>query len=106
MTKICHREYYDKFLIIIEGHSGFGAEGEDVVCAGISTLAYTLLNTLLDEESAGNVRLIRNVVRDGYMCLEAECADYARERLKGIADTCITGFLMLEESYPQYVSME
>ena len=106
VTTMCYREYYDRFLILIEGHSGFGASGEDIVCAGISTISYTLLNTLLDEESAGNIKLIRNIVRDGYMCLEIECAQYAEQRLKGIIDTCIKGFFMLEESYPAYVSVK
>lgn len=106
MTTVCYREYYDKFLMIIEGHSGFGAVGEDIVCAGVSTLAYTLLNTILNEEASGTVKLIRKIIRDGYMCLEVEFADYAQARVKGIFDVCITGFVMLEESYPQYIAVE
>ena len=72
MTTIYHREYYDRLFLTIEGHSNFGNYGEDIVCAGISTLAYTLLNCMLDEESAGNIKLIRNIVRDGFLHLEIE----------------------------------
>ena len=106
MTTVYHREYYDRLFLTIEGHSGFGKNGEDIVCAGISTLAYTLLNCMLDEESSGNIKLIRNIVRDGYICLEIEYFDFSKARIKGAIDACITGLLMLEESYPQYIKFK
>lgn len=106
MTKIFYREYYDKNLIIIEGHSGYGVCGNDVVCAGVSALVFTLINCLRDESSSERVRLLRDVVRSGYVCFEVESYDFSKERIKGIFDTCVTGFLMLAEYYPQYVSFE
>lgn len=106
MTKVYFRHYYDKFLIVAEGHSGFAENGKDVVCAGVSTLLYTLLNTLLDEESSDRVRIMRNIVRDGYMSIEFEAFDYAKERVNGIVDACITGLQMLAEAYPHNVRME
>ncbi len=104
MTTIYHREYYDKQLISVEGHSGYSDYGTDIVCAGVSTLIYTLLNCMLDEEASGNLKLVRNIVRDGYICLEIEFFDFSKERVKGIFDACITGLLMLSENYPQYVA--
>lgn len=104
MTTVYHREYYDKQIFTVEGHSGFGRAGQDIVCAGVSTLAYTFLNCMLDEEAAGNIKLIRKIVRDGYVHLEIEIFGFSKERIKGMLDACITGFLMLEESYPEYVS--
>lgn len=106
MTSVCYREYYDRLLIIINGHSSFGEKGNDIVCAGISTIAYTFLNCFLDEEASGNVKLTRNIIRDGYLCLEIELFDFSREREKGIFDACITGLHMLEEAYPQYIRIE
>lgn len=32
----------------IEGHSGYAPEGEDVVCAAVSSAAYMAVNTLTD----------------------------------------------------------
>ncbi len=106
MTKVYYREYYDRVLLTVEGHSGFAKAGEDVVCAGVSTIAYTLLNCVMDEESHERLKLIRNIVRDGYICLEIESFDFAKERISGIIDACITGFLMLAENYPQYIKFE
>lgn len=106
MTRVCYREYYGKTLLSIEGHSGFAASGKDVVCAGISTLAGAFINTVLDEESNGRLKLHRNIIRDGYVCFEIEKFDFAKERIEGIIDGFLTGFMMLAESYPDYVVME
>jgi len=32
----------------VEGHSGFGEEGEDIVCAAVSSAAYMTVNTITD----------------------------------------------------------
>lgn len=106
MTKIFYREYYDKNLIIIEGHSGYDVPGNDIVCAGVSALVCTLINCLRDEGSADRIHLLRDVVHSGYVCFEVESYDFAKERINGIFDTCMTGFLMLAEHYPQYITME
>lgn len=106
MTKILYREYYDKTLIIIEGHSGFSSRGKDIVCAGISTLVFTLVNCVRDEEADGRLKIIREIIRDGYVCLEFESFDFAKQRISGITDACITGLLMLQEQYPKHVEFE
>ena len=106
MTTVTYRDYYDKTLIIAEGHSGSAPRGQDLVCAGISCLVYTLLNTLADEEASGRIRLVRNVVRDGYVCVELESFGFSRERIKGIVDTFMTGVYMLSESYPGNLRVE
>ena len=82
MTKIFYREYYDRNLIIIEGHSGYDVSGSDVVCAGVSALVCTLVNCLRDECSAERIQLLRDVVRSGYVCFEVESYDFAKERIK------------------------
>ncbi len=106
MTTVTYRDYYGKNLIIAEGHSNSAPKGQDLVCAGISCLVYTLLNTLADEEASSRIKFVRNIVRDGYVCLEFEIFDFARDRVKGIVDGFMTGLYMLSESYPQNVKIE
>lgn len=106
MTRIFYREYYERTLIEIDGHSGFGEKGKDIVCAAVSALTCTLMNCVRDEESADRVRLIRDIVRDGYVCLEIEHFDFAKERTKAITETCISGLYMLAQEYPEYVRFE
>ncbi len=106
MTTVTYRDYYDKTLIIAEGHSGSAPKGQDLVCAGVSALVYTLLNTLADEDTSDRIKFVRNIVREGYVCLEFEIFDFARDRVKGIVDSFMTGLYMLSESYPQNVKIE
>ena len=106
LTRVFHREYYDRVVITIEGHTGFAQRGSDIVCAAVSALVCTLLNCLRDEESAGRLRFITNIVRDGFVSLEVEYFDFAQERCSAITETCLTGLGLLAEEYPEYVKIE
>lgn len=106
MTKVYFREYYDRYLIIVEGHSGFNEKGKDIVCSAVSILVYTLLNMLKDEESDKRLILRREVVRDGYFCVEVEPFEFSKSRTKGIIDTVIMGLALLNEEYPKNVKLE
>ena len=35
----------DRLRLSINGHSGYAPIGQDIVCAGVSTLIYTLINS-------------------------------------------------------------
>lgn len=106
MTRVCFREYYDRTLISVEGHSGFGENGTDIVCSAVSALAFTLANCIQDEEGDDRLKLNKNIVRDGYVFFEFEVFPFARERIEGMTEAIMTGFLMLAEKYPEYVSVE
>ncbi len=106
MTKVYYREYYDKYLLIVEGHSGFNKNGDDIICSAISILVYTLLNMLKDEESDKRLKLRREVINDGYFCVEVEPFDFSKQRTKGIIDTVIMGLSLLNEEYPEFVKLE
>lgn len=106
MTKVFKREYYDKILITLEGHSGYGAKGNDIVCAGVSTLACNFINCMKDEEADGRIKLHKCIIRDGYVHFEIEIFDFAKERLEGFIESFMKGLYMLSEEYPQYVKFE
>ena len=106
MTRVYYREYYDKYLLIVEGHSEFKEKGKDIVCSAVSVLVYTFLNMLKDEESDKRLILRREVIQDGYFCVEIEPFDFSKKRTKGIVDTIIMGLTLLNETYPDYVKLE
>ncbi len=106
MTHVTCREYRDNLVIIAEGHSCYGDRGSDIVCAGISVLVYTLINTLLDEEADEKINLVRSIVRDGYVYIEIKRYDFSRQRTDGIIDTFKTGLYMLSEAYPDFISID
>ncbi|MEG0980129.1 MAG: ribosomal-processing cysteine protease Prp [Oscillospiraceae bacterium] len=84
----------------VNGHSGFGESGEDIVCAAVSSVAYMTANTITD---------IMNVdakisVKDGYMRLELKRADakYAQEILKGFE----AHIQCLADDYPKNIKVK
>lgn len=92
--------------IFLNGHSGYAEAGSDIVCAGASTLVYTLANSLericgLDTEYStriaedigdGNVSA-EIVIPEGRMRDKA-----AEDRAQVIMETIILGFISLAES--------
>ena len=106
MTKVFYREYYDHYLLILEGHSGFSEKGKDIVCSAVSILIYTLLNMLKDEESDKHLKIRREIINDGYFCVEIEPFDFSKERTKGIIDTVIMWLSLLNDEYPENVKLE
>lgn len=106
MTKVYYREYYDRYLLIVAGHSGFNESGKDIICSAVSILVYSLLNMLKDEESDRRLILRREVLNDGYFCVEVEPLDFSKQRTKGIIDTVIMGLSLLNEEYPEFIKLE
>lgn len=83
-----------RLRIQIKGHAGYADKGKDIVCAGVSTLFYTLLNHA--EKSAKVV---------DYKISDQECyADIVMQQLA--SSIILTGFEMMAEEYPDYVKME
>ena len=105
MTEITVQEYYDRHLFIAQGHAGFCKKGEDIVCAAVSALSFTLLEAVRRAEEEQRLKIVREVVNDGYMCIEAQSFSFAQERVDEIFDTVTVGLLMLAEKYPEYVSV-
>lgn len=88
----------DGFIVgfLIEGHSGAGSKGNDVVCAAVSSAAYLTVNTITD---VLNVVPLVLRVRDGEMYLRLSEVDEpaCRDLLKGLR----LHLTALEEEYPQ-----
>lgn len=83
----------------LEGHSGAGEAGSDIVCAAVSSAAYLTANTITD------ICHCRAEVRDsdGHMLVKVEDAD--TERCQDI----LKGFRLhmeeLEQQYPEHIQI-
>ena len=87
----------------IKGHSGFGKQGEDVVCAGVSALGYTAVGALA--ELAG---IKSYSEKEGYMrcCIPGDVKEHLKPLIKIILETVIIGLKQIENSYKEYVVIE
>ena len=83
----------------LEGHSGAGAEGNDIVCAAVSSAAYLTANTITD------VCHCRADVEDsdGHMLVRVEETD--AERCQDILQGFRLHMEELEQQYPQHIQI-
>ena len=105
MVKIQVLRDVDGFIweFIIKGHSGFGQYGEDIVCAGISAVAYAAVGALA--ELTG----IRNYTeREGYMMckIPEDVKEGLKPCIRIILETAVIGFKQIEDAYKDYVAIE
>lgn len=86
--------------ISVRGHSGLAQHGNDIVCAGVSALAYTAVGAL--EELAG----IKEVVeKDGYMewSVPTDVKTNLKPHISIIMETIFIGLKQIENEYGEYV---
>ena len=50
----------DELILSLTGHAGYAPIGQDIVCAGVSTLVYTLINSCCCEITGDSVRVKDN----------------------------------------------
>lgn len=81
----------------VSGHSGYAEEGEDIVCAAVSSAVYLVINTVTDImhiDAEVNVEDADAVFR-----ILSKHAVACRDILQGLK----LHLLSLEEQYPQFV---
>lgn len=83
----------------ITGHSDFGEEGSDIVCAAVSSAAYMAANTITEVLHAD----VRVEAEDGDMLLLAE------KKARPVCHTVLEGLKLhlqgLEEQYPDDINV-
>ena len=77
--------------IAVKGHAGYAPIGQDVVCAGVSTLYGTYLYSVDAEE----------ITEGEWKVLKAE----PTYRNRAVFNAIRTGFEMLEEHFPDHVKL-
>ena len=87
----------------IDGHAGYAPAGQDIVCAAVSTLTYTLVQNLAlmlcaDEYTAD--------LEDGHARITACPPEASAELCRCIFMTIANGYAMLAAQYGQYIQFE
>ena len=92
---------YDYNSLIIEGHSGYGEIGSDIVCAGISTITFTIA-----EWFNRNFWLFSSLHTDlenpGYARFDFELNE-SDESHRQELDALVIGYELLAEQFPDFV---
>ena len=87
-----------------DGHTGYGVEGEDIVCAALSSIIQTALLGLM--QAAGiNVKFERRD-EDGFLSFNLpELDNIARRDADMILDTMLLGISDLYDSFSDFIEL-
>jgi uncharacterized protein YsxB (DUF464 family) len=84
--------------ITIEGHAGYAPHGQDIVCAGISTLVQTLVQSLEDlcaDEISYHLKSGWVEIKHGDLSAKAQV----------LVNSFFIGVYMIAERYPDHVKV-
>ena len=89
-----------------DGHTGYGEEGEDIVCAALSSIVQTALLGLFGVAEI-NVQVTRSDA-DGYlkMVLPQNLDSIQADRAEVILRTMLLGIRDLHEGYSDFIELE
>lgn len=102
----------ESYRMEIRGHAGAAPAGQDLVCAGISTLAFALINAAMScEEYGGHVMVQGDSSKKADTfgadapLIRVECCpeEGAEDRCREMFRTIWCGLQTLEENYPEYL---
>lgn len=85
----------------VKGHAGAGEYGEDIVCAGISSLAQSVLLSL---EKYLHRAIDYRISESG--CLEISLQEPADELTEAVFSVAILGFEEIAKAYPHNVQLK
>ncbi len=88
------------------GHSGYAERGKDLVCAGVSTLVYMVINAVSEMDADNKLICPMQVsIVDGGAGVSAEPKPEHRAELAQIMHIAEIGFNCLADKYPEYLSV-
>lgn len=96
MTSVTVNQTKKRCAVNFSGHAGYNRTGHDLVCASASCLAYTLVQRLVDLGADPKYRF-----GDGSLRVSFKRSEKADDALSVV----LTGIRMLQEKYPEYVSI-
>lgn len=96
-------EQEDELLVAFSsrGHAEAGEEGQDIVCAAVSSLLFSVVNTLDYYQAMMDLRLGKK----GYLRCEIKEGHRDKE-IQAILQVARVGIESIVQEYSEYISME
>ncbi len=105
MTKVTIHKTGGRIVgFIIDGHTGFANSGEDIVCASLSLLAYTVINSInivakIDADD------INYEINEELGYLKVETKNNINDKSDVIYNSFLVGVQLLIEDYSDYITL-
>jgi len=96
----------EEYRLTISGHANYKREGEDIVCAGVSTLVHTLYGSLQQAEEMIENGSLRCEMEKGRTVISCKAKPEFEGNIGLIYWTILNGFQMVAERSPEYVTLK
>ena len=97
---------FDKTIpsLKVMGHAGSEEYGRDLICAGASTLVWTLAENIRYLEMSGYLRSCDIRVGRGDAFISCDAKQEYRAQIGRIFESICVGFEILADKYPDFIS--
>lgn len=100
MIKVTYEQREDIYRLSVKGHALYAPIGSDIVCSGVSSIAYGLAGFLENNISHLQDKSIKISEGD----FEVFCV--GDEKIEAGFEFALVSFLQIENRYPKYVGVE
>ena len=88
------------YELYAKGHAGYSKKGEDIICAAISILLYTLV-TSIDVDDLAKDPIV--VMESGNTFIRIEPKKSRIQKIAGVFSVINNGFKILSENFPKNI---
>ena len=107
MTEITFKKRNGNFISLeISGHTSYGVDGEDIVCAGISCISQTALLGIFNVAQVNAIYSIDEESGHLYLELPEGISQKEQEVCNIILQTALLGLNDLKEGYSDFIELE
>ncbi len=92
-------------VISVSGHANYSNDGNDIVCAAISTITQSLLQTLKYYEEQGKCKVLSEQIQESLGCCMFSFMSLSEIETDAILTMAMMGYSMLQNSYPKNISI-
>lgn len=94
-----------KNVIEVTGHAGYAPVGQDIVCASVSTLFYTLAQNVRILNCEKKLKSHDIVLQEGYSRIKAEALKNYENEVNLLFEYIKIGLQLLEHSYSSFIQI-
>lgn len=92
------------YRVTVRGHAGTAPAGQDLVCAAVSTLTYTLAENVAQLHQLGKVAEPEIRLENGDAEISCVPAGAYKNIVMAFFEAVCIGFALLKEKYPDVIS--
>lgn len=93
-------------VISVSGHAGYSNNGDDIVCAAISTITQSLLQTLKYYEKIEKCKILSEQIKEDIGSCLFSFTSYSKPETDALLNMAVTGYVMLENTYPKNICVD